>query len=114
MWKRMLMKNYRFIDIPMFDIKYLAMQKVLMHAGAISKLVYCFVSVWAILCLLNLPVLTHKPYNYYTYCYMYWNTLFSDSPLVKKEEQYIVLAIAAVNALFCLIIIVKAVNISSV
>ena len=30
--------------------------------------------------------------------------------LVKKEEQYIAVAIPAVNALFCLIIIVKAVH----
>ena len=29
-----------FADIPMFYIKYLAMQKVQMHAGAISKFLY--------------------------------------------------------------------------
>ena len=32
----------------MFNIKYLAMDKVQMHAGAISKLLYGFASVWAI------------------------------------------------------------------
>ena len=35
----------------------------------------------------------------------------SDSPIVKKEEQYIVLAIAVANALFCMIIIIKAVHV---
>ena len=29
-----------FIDNPMFNVKYLAMHKVQMHAGAVSKLVY--------------------------------------------------------------------------
>ena len=33
------------IDIPMFNIKYLAMHKVQMHTGAISKLLHGFASV---------------------------------------------------------------------
>ena len=34
-----------FIDIPMFNIKYLAIQQVRIHAGAIRKLLYGFASV---------------------------------------------------------------------
>ena len=56
-----------FIDIPMFNIKYLSMHKEQMHAGALSKLLYGFASVWVIIHLLKLmdylPVKTSKPYN---------------------------------------------------
>ena len=34
-----------FIEIPMFNVKYLAMYKVQMHGGAIRKLLYGFASV---------------------------------------------------------------------
>ena len=55
------------IDNPMFGVKYLVIHKVEMHAGVISKLVYGFASVWAIIYSLKLVgyllVQTHKPYN---------------------------------------------------
>ena len=37
--------NAHFIDVQMFNVIYLAMRKVKMHAGAISKLLYGFASV---------------------------------------------------------------------
>ena len=53
--------------IPIFDIKYLTMQKVQMHAEAITKLLYGFVYVRAIIHSLKLvdylPIQTQKPYN---------------------------------------------------
>ena len=56
-----------FIDIPMFIVKYLAMHKVQTHAGVLSKLLYGFAFVRAIIYSLKLadyiPVQTHKPYN---------------------------------------------------
>ena len=58
---------YLFIDIPTFNIKYIAMHKVLMHAGSISILLSGFASVWAIIVSLKLAhylhIPTHKPYN---------------------------------------------------
>ena len=38
-----------FIDTPMCNIKFLAMHKVQMHAGATSKILYGFASVCAII-----------------------------------------------------------------
>ena len=55
------------IDMSIFNAKYLTMNKVQMHAGVISKLVYGFVSVRAIINSLKLVdyliIQTHKPYN---------------------------------------------------
>ena len=56
-----------FIDVPMLKLKYLAMHRVHVHAGAISKLVYGFASIRAIthsLKLVNyLLVQTNKPFD---------------------------------------------------
>ena len=52
----------------MFNIKYLTMHKVHMHAGAIRQLLYGCAYVRGIIYSLKLvdypPVHTHKPYNY--------------------------------------------------
>ena len=54
-------------DISMFNIKYLTMHKVHMHAGAIRQLLYGCVYVREIIHSLKLvdylPVHWHKPYN---------------------------------------------------
>ena len=54
-------------DIPMFYIKYITMQKVHTHAGAIRQLLYVCAYVREIIHSLKLvdyfPVHTHKPYN---------------------------------------------------
>ena len=51
----------------MFNVKYLAMHNVQMHAGAISKLLYGFASIGRIIHSLKfvdyLPLQTHTPHN---------------------------------------------------
>ena len=53
-----------FIDSPMFNVRYFAMHKVQLHAGAISELLYGFSPVRAIINSLKLvdylPVHTQK------------------------------------------------------
>ena len=55
-----------FIDIPMLNVKYLSIRTVQMHTGALSKLVYGFASIRAIISTINLVgyfrKLTHRSY----------------------------------------------------
>ena len=65
--------HYRtFHFIPKFNLKYIAMYKLQIYAGAISKLLYGIACVRAIIHSLMfvdyLPVRTHQPYNKTYYC----------------------------------------------
>ena len=76
-----------FIDIPMFNIKYLAMHKVQMQAGVISKLLYGFASVQAIIHSLKLAeyllVQTHKPYN--NFCLLHIRNVFNQGKFNRRQ-----------------------------
>ena len=77
--------------IPMFHIKYLTMQKVHMHVGAIRQFLYGCAYVREIVHSLKLvdylPVRTHKPYNNYTCTY---HSVYEDScvTLATYYEKY--------------------------
>ena len=76
--------------IPKFNVEYIAMHKVQIFAGAISKLLYESACVRAIIHSLKLvdylPVRTHQPYNKTYYCSLCVLLLESST---SKETLYL-------------------------
>ena len=64
-------KRALFVDMPMFNIKYLAMHLVQVHAGAIYKLVYGLAIIHLQKLVDYLPVQTHEPHNNYNMSLIY-------------------------------------------
>ena len=88
--------SHLFIDIQMFNAKYLAIHTVQMHTGAISKLLYGFGSSRVTNVIHKLSTQTHKPYKTLTHSCMH-RSIYNEAELSagllltthRKHAQYV-------------------------
>ena len=71
-----------FMDIQMFDINYLAIHQVQMRAGATSKLLFGFASLWAIIHSLKLV-----DYNTITYMFVIPTLHLNHNPQSLAQQK---------------------------